>query len=117
MRNISSKTIVIFLTVIFLSIFFALSTSPTHAFKEDAWKKLRETGICPTCNLIQGDFRGWQLREANLSGANLERANLSQAKLNKANLFRANLVQALLNGAQMPQANLSGAKLTYNKEN
>jgi len=57
------------------------------------------------------NFRGADLRKADLSGANLSEANLRGANLSEADLLGANLRKADLSGANLSEANLRGADL------
>jgi uncharacterized protein YjbI with pentapeptide repeats len=63
--------------------------------------KLRSTGSCAGCSLIDAD----------LQGINAEGGDLSNADLSGANLYRAVLRGANLSGANLNNANLGGANL------
>jgi uncharacterized protein YjbI with pentapeptide repeats len=67
--------------------------------------KLRSTGKCAGCSLVDADLQGVQAK----------RADLSNADLSGANLYRASLEGADLSGANLNGANLSGANLRLAK--
>ena len=61
------------------------------------------------------DFRGLNLRGADLTDSGLGKANLENADMGKARLLRANLQEANLEEANLQQANLFGANLQQAK--
>ena len=75
-------------------------------------KKLKETKICPNCDLSKANLKGANLSEANLKGANLYAADLSYANLKGADLSYANLKYANLSNTSLSNANLSNADLS-----
>jgi uncharacterized protein YjbI with pentapeptide repeats len=73
--------------------------------------RLRETGICPSCELSGADLSGMDLSGANLRGARLNGANLTNTNLQNADLANAILNGALLGGANFRFADLTNASL------
>jgi uncharacterized protein YjbI with pentapeptide repeats len=61
------------------------------AFDEKSLTQLRETRMCPGCDLSGADLSGADLSGANLSGADLRNANLTKAMLIETNLENTNL--------------------------
>ena len=51
------------------------------AYSEEDLLRLRETGFCERCNLVEADLSDLDLTGARLRGARLTRANLSGATL------------------------------------
>ena len=83
---------------------------------DDKIALLKSSGSCIFCDLTQGNFKGYDLkdidlRHANLSKANLSNTNLSKANLSNTNLSKANLINANLSKANLINANLSKANL------
>jgi uncharacterized protein YjbI with pentapeptide repeats len=83
---------------------------------DDKIALLKSSGSCVFCDLTQGnfegnDFKGVDLRYANLSGANLSNTNLSGANLSNTNLSGADLSGATLYGTNLSQTNLTEADL------
>ena len=76
-------------------------------------EKLKETGRCIKCNLINAKLSGANLPGVNLSGADLNRASLIGTDLSGANLSGAKLTWADLSGADLSEANLKGANLSW----
>jgi len=73
---------------------------------QENFRRLLESGACPSC-----DLAGVDLTRVDLAGANLEAANLVGAKMFLANLAGANLRNANLQGAALGGADLAGADL------
>jgi hypothetical protein len=62
-------------------------------------------------DLVEADFKGAVLRNANLEGADLHRTSLEKADLKDTRLVLADLSDAHLEGADLRGANLFGANL------
>jgi hypothetical protein len=85
-----------------------LLTGPTRIVLKDA--DFRGVDL-RSADLPRADLSGINLEQAQLQGAGLFEANLSGAKLKKADLSRANLQGANLQGADLTDATLEGTKL------
>lgn len=87
-------------------LFAAIATiAPLVAATPEDEAKLRSTGSCAGCNLI----------EADLQGVNAVRGDLSNADLSGANLYRAVLTGADLTGANLNNTDLGGANLALSR--
>ncbi|MEM1241599.1 MAG: pentapeptide repeat-containing protein [Cyanobacteria bacterium P01_H01_bin.26] len=93
--------------LVFSALLSICLTSGVLAAIPEHERQLRDTNICPDC-----DLRGSNLAEENLSNANLRGANLSNAILTRANLSNADLRGADLREADLKGANLRDANLT-----
>lgn len=89
---------------------FVMAPECSLAFSEAALAKLRETRICPGCDLSGADLSAMDLSDADLSGADLRRADLSHAKLVATNLEGANLEGSRVYGVSAWRLRLAGAK-------
>ncbi len=68
-----------------------LGMARAGAYDRADMDKLRQTNVCPGCNLSRANLHKAELAKANLHGADLVEANLSEAKLDGTNLAQADL--------------------------
>ena len=80
------------LTLTILTVAATLFASSASAFDPADLQKLKDTGYCKECDLVDADLSGAFLMKAYLKGANLMEANLKGAFLMEANLEGANLM-------------------------
>lgn len=101
------------LTAALLACLFAVSVlQAVPSFSPEDEARLRATGSCAGCDLVEADLRGLTAELGDLSGANLTNANLYMVNLRGADLTGANLNGADLSSAQLQNArgaNLAGA--------
>ncbi|MDJ0795724.1 MAG: pentapeptide repeat-containing protein [Calothrix sp. MO_167.B12] len=81
------------------------------AVNEGDLQKLKETGVCPRCDLSGADMSQLNLFGANLRNANLQSAILSESNLENADFTGANLESANLNSSNLKGASFTGANL------
>lgn len=111
--------------ILLLSVLLSVFAVPT--FAQDCGLEPAEGIDLSRCNLMESDFSGANLLNANLSESNLTEAsfvgtnlafadlsasNLSNVDMTGANLTGASLVTSNLTGAIFTDANLSGANLS-----
>lgn len=89
---------------------FTQTTSSLFESKEV--QRLRETKVCPGCDLKGANLADTDLTGVDISGADLSSANLTNATLNNANLSHAIFNGTSLIGAKFKDSNLSKANLS-----
>ena len=101
--------------ILLFSVLLSVFAVPTLA--QDCGLEPAEGVELSGCNLMQSDFAGANLSDANLSESNLLEtsfigANLAFADLSASNLINVDMTDANLTGASLAGSNLIGANFT-----